>query len=184
MMHAGNLHLSKKFGALVAVDDVSFTVPAGEVLGFLGPNGAGKSTTMKMITGFLAPSAGTAIVCGHDIQREPLGGEAADRLPAGRRPGLSRYERRRVPRLHRPYPRVSRRRGAASGSPHIAELINIARRAAPADRDLVERLSAAGRGGAGAAARSRVLILDEPTDGLDPNQKHEMRGIIQSDEPR
>src|SRR5947207_7962743 len=66
------VHLTKKFGMLVAVDDVSFAVPKGEVLGFLGPNGAGKSTTMKMITGFLAPTAGTAIVCGHDILNEPL----------------------------------------------------------------------------------------------------------------
>src|SRR5580693_1750145 len=65
-------HLYKKFGPLVAVDDVSFTVARGEVLGFLGPNGAGKSTTMKMATGFLAPDAGTAIVCGHDIRQAPL----------------------------------------------------------------------------------------------------------------
>src|SRR6266700_1264192 len=64
--------LVKRFGPLVAVDDISFSVPAGEVLGFLGPNGAGKSTTMKMITGFLAPTAGTAVICGHDIQTEPL----------------------------------------------------------------------------------------------------------------
>src|SRR5258706_11378056 len=60
-------NLRKNFGPLVAVDDVSFAVKQGEVLGFLGPNGAGKSTTMKMATGFLAPTAGTAIVCGHDI---------------------------------------------------------------------------------------------------------------------
>ena len=65
-------HLVKHFGPLVAVDDVSFVVPRGEVLGFLGPNGAGKSTTMKMITGFVAPTAGTAIICGHDIEREPI----------------------------------------------------------------------------------------------------------------
>ncbi|HWD58867.1 MAG TPA: ATP-binding cassette domain-containing protein, partial [Stellaceae bacterium] len=65
MLEIRNLY--KKFGALVAVDDVSFTVARGEVLGFLGPNGAGKSTTMKMATGFLAPDRGTAIICGHDI---------------------------------------------------------------------------------------------------------------------
>src|SRR5713226_9837189 len=65
-------HLTKRFGPVTAVDDVSFRVARGEVLGFLGPNGAGKSTTMKMITGFLAPSTGTAIICGHDILREPL----------------------------------------------------------------------------------------------------------------
>src|SRR6185437_14893284 len=63
-------NLVKYFGPLRAVDAVSFSVPKGEVLGFLGPNGAGKSTTMKMITGFLAPSSGTASVCGHDIETE------------------------------------------------------------------------------------------------------------------
>src|SRR5579862_1732968 len=65
-------NLRKNFGPLVAVDDVSFTVKKGEVLGFLGPNGAGKSTTMKMATGFLAPTSGTAIVCGYDILTRPL----------------------------------------------------------------------------------------------------------------
>jgi ABC-2 type transport system ATP-binding protein len=65
-------HLVKSFGPLTAVDDVSFTVPQGEVLGFLGPNGAGKSTTMKMITGFLAPTAGTAIICGYDIAAQAI----------------------------------------------------------------------------------------------------------------
>ena len=64
--------LTKRFGPILAVDDVSFTVAKGEVLGFLGPNGAGKSTTMKMVTGFLSPTAGTAIVCGHDIQKAPI----------------------------------------------------------------------------------------------------------------
>ena len=70
MLEIKNLY--KHFGPLVAVDDVSFTVARGEVLGFLGPNGAGKSTTMKMITGFLAPSSGTVIVCGADVTREPI----------------------------------------------------------------------------------------------------------------
>lgn len=64
--------LTKHFGAIVAVDDVSFAVGRGEVLGFLGPNGAGKSTTMKMATGFLAPTAGTATICGFEIQDRPI----------------------------------------------------------------------------------------------------------------
>ncbi len=64
--------LSKRFGAFTAVDNVSFGVSRGEVLGFLGTNSAGKSTTMKMLTGFLAPSGGTAVVCGHDVLEEPL----------------------------------------------------------------------------------------------------------------
>jgi len=64
--------LSKRFGAFTAVDNLSFGVSRGEVLGFLGTNSAGKSTTMKMLTGFLAPSGGTAVVCGHDVLEEPL----------------------------------------------------------------------------------------------------------------
>ena len=65
-------NLSKQFGPFVAVDDISFSVKPGEVLGFLGPNGAGKSTTMKMATGFLTPTSGTAVICGHDIRKEPI----------------------------------------------------------------------------------------------------------------
>src|SRR3546814_13842118 len=77
-------HLTKRFGPIVAVDDVSFAVGRGEVLGFLGPNGAGKSTTMKMITGFLTPTAGTARVAGFAVRGHPLGnGRAAGREGVG-----------------------------------------------------------------------------------------------------
>ncbi|MGH8204129.1 MAG: ABC transporter ATP-binding protein, partial [Steroidobacteraceae bacterium] len=69
-------HLSKRYGALKAVDDVSFNVGSGEVLGFLGPNGAGKTTTMRIVTGFLAPTSGSVRVCGHDLEREPLAAKA------------------------------------------------------------------------------------------------------------
>ena len=64
--------LCKKYGNLAAVDELSFEVEAGEVLGFLGPNGAGKSTTMKMLTGFLTPTSGTAVINGHDIVNDSL----------------------------------------------------------------------------------------------------------------
>ena len=64
--------LTKHFGDIAAVSDLTFRVRPGEILGFLGPNGAGKSTTMRMIAGFIAPTSGTAIVCGHDVGREPL----------------------------------------------------------------------------------------------------------------
>jgi ABC-2 type transport system ATP-binding protein len=65
-------HLTKRFGAQTAVDDLSFEVPAGQILGFLGPNGAGKSTTLKMLTGMLEPNGGTATICGFDLLREPI----------------------------------------------------------------------------------------------------------------
>src|SRR5690349_21859094 len=77
-------NLSKHYGNIVAVDDVSFDVQPGQVLGFLGPNGAGKSTTMKMITGFLAPTAGAVKVCGHDVADSPiLAKRAMGYLPEG-----------------------------------------------------------------------------------------------------
>src|SRR3954471_1875537 len=76
--------LVRRFGPLTAVGGISLRVAKGEVLGFLGPNGAGKSTTMKMITGFLAPTEGTALVAGHDVVREPLAvKEAVGYLPEG-----------------------------------------------------------------------------------------------------
>src|SRR5690348_5635384 len=77
-------NLTKRYGPLLAVDNISFSVGPGEVLGFLGPNGAGKSTTMKMITGFLAPTAGKIRVCGHDIEASPLAAKACmGYLPEG-----------------------------------------------------------------------------------------------------
>ena len=175
-------HLVKCFGPLVAVDDVSFTVPQGEVLGFLGPNGAGKSTTMKMITGFLPPTAGTAIICGHDIALEPI---AAKRrigyLPEGapaypdmtasdflsfiaRIRGFSGSEARR---------RIGR----------VVDMINIAE----VVYQPIETLSKGFKRRVGVAQAllhdPDVLILDEPTDGLDPNQKYEMRKIIAAMRP-
>ena len=77
-------NLTKKYQWLVAVDDLSFSVEPGEVLGFLGPNGAGKTTTMRMIAGFITPSAGSASICGHDVVGEPLAAKAAvGYLPEG-----------------------------------------------------------------------------------------------------
>ena len=75
-------HLTKRYGALLAVNDISFTVEPGQVLGFLGPNGAGKSTTMKMITGFLTPTSGTVRVCGHDVEVDTARGEVLHGLSA------------------------------------------------------------------------------------------------------
>jgi ABC-2 type transport system ATP-binding protein len=170
-------NLVKKFGPLVAVDGVSFSVPAGEVLGFLGPNGAGKSTTMKMITGFLAPTAGTAVICGHDIQTEPL---AAKRqigyLPEGAPayPDMTAAEFLDfIAHIRGFHGNAARRRVA-----DIAELIHIA----DVLHQPIETLSKGYRRRVGVAQAllhdPAVLILDEPTDGLDPNQKHQVRKLI------
>jgi ABC-2 type transport system ATP-binding protein len=171
--------LKKYFGHIRAVDDVSFSVARGEVLGFLGPNGAGKSTTMKMATGFLAPTAGTARICGFDVQTDPVA--------AKRKMGY-------LPEGAPAYPDMT----AASFLDFIAAIrgfdgIARAKRVAAA----VERTQLAGildqsidtlskgfkrRVGLAQALLHDpdVLILDEPTDGLDPNQKHEVRNLIRS----
>jgi ABC-2 type transport system ATP-binding protein len=81
-------HLGKRYDTLTAVDDVSFEVRPGEVLGFLGPNGAGKSTTMRMLAGFITPTSGKASICGHDVESAPL----AD---------LRRNDGLRLPAVHR-----------------------------------------------------------------------------------
>jgi ABC-2 type transport system ATP-binding protein len=176
------VHLTKKFGPLVAVDDVSFRVPAGEVLGFLGPNGAGKSTTMKMVAGFLAPTSGTAVVCGHDILARPLHAKRQiGYLPEGAPayPDMTAAEFLAFVAHIRSYHGAEARKRVA----HIAELINIG----DVLHQPIETLSKGYRRRVGVAQAllhdPPVVILDEPTDGLDPNQKHEMRGIIRAMSP-
>ena len=176
-------HLVKKFGPLVAVDNVSFTVAAGEVLGFLGPNGAGKSTTMKMITGFLAPTSGTAVICGHDIQTEPL---AAKRRIGYLPEGAPAYPDMTAGEFLDFIAHIRGLRGteAKRRIAYIADLIHIA----DVMQQPIETLSKGYRRRVGVAQAllhdPAVLILDEPTDGLDPNQKYEMRGIIRALSPQ
>ena len=175
-------NLSKKFGPLVAVDGVSFTVPRGEVLGFLGPNGAGKSTTMKMATGFLAPDSGTALVCGHDIQREPV---AAKRLFGYLPEGAPGYPDMTVAAFLRFVAAIRGFAGteARARIDRIVELVHLNE----VCEQRIETLSKGFRRRVGVAQAlihdPPVVILDEPTDGLDPNQKHEMRGIIAAMRP-
>jgi ABC-2 type transport system ATP-binding protein len=175
--------LSKHFGPLVAVDDVSFTVPPGEVLGFLGPNGAGKSTTMKIVSGFLAPTSGTAVICGHDILREPLRAKRRiGYLPEGAPayPDMSAADFLDFIAHIRGFRGAEARKRIA----RIAELINLAE----VMHQPIETLSKGYRRRVGVAQAllhdPDVVVLDEPTDGLDPNQKHEMRGIIQQMSPQ
>lgn len=170
-------HLTKAFGAIKAVDDVSFKVAKGEVLGFLGPNGAGKSTTMKMITGFLPPSSGTATVAGFDVRRNPI--EVKKRvgyLPEG------------VPLWPDMTPRaflefIARVRGfaGAEAAKRIAVAVEKTQLGDVLDQP-IETLSKGFKRRVGLAQAllhdPEVLILDEPTDGLDPNQKHEVRELI------
>jgi ABC-2 type transport system ATP-binding protein len=175
-------NLTKDFGALRAVDGVSFSVDRGEVLGFLGPNGAGKSTTMKMITGFLAPTSGTASVCGHDIESDPL---AAKRALGYLPEGAPAYPDM-TPATFLDF--VARIRGLAGpakeariadvvGKVHIENVLH----------QRIDTLSKGFKRRVGLAQAilhdPPVLVMDEPTDGLDPNQKHEVRLLIRSMAP-
>jgi ABC-2 type transport system ATP-binding protein len=169
--------LTRRFGPILAVDDVSFTVRRGEVLGFLGPNGAGKSTTMKMITGFLAPTSGTAIVCGADIVAEPIAAkqhvgylpEGAPAYPDMTPAGFLRF----IARI--------RGFGGAEAQSRIAVAVEHTALASVLNQP-IETLSKGFKRRVGLAQAllhdPDVLILDEPTDGLDPNQKHEVRTLI------
>lgn len=170
-------NLTKHFGSLVAVDQISFQVARGEVLGFLGPNGAGKSTTMKMITGFLTPTSGTAIVHGHDVNRDPLAvkrslgylPEGAPAYPDMHPEGFLHFVAEiRGFRGEEKRQRVER----------AMELTNLE----GVRRQTIDTLSKGFKRRVGLAQAilhdPEVLILDEPTDGLDPNQKHEVRTLI------
>ncbi|HQT78768.1 MAG TPA: ABC transporter ATP-binding protein [Rhodopila sp.] len=170
--------LTKRFGAFTAVDDVSFQVHRGEVLGFLGPNGAGKSTTMRMLAGFMIPTAGTARIQGHDVQTDSV---AARRLLGFLPEGAPTYPEMSVQGFLRFCAKVRGYTGAelADRVDHALTLTTLRGvRLQP-----VETLSKGFKRRVGLAQAllhdPPVLVLDEPTDGLDPNQKHEVRNLIE-----
>ena len=96
-------HLSRQYGQQMAVNDISFEVNEGEIVGFLGPNGAGKSTTMKIITGFLPPTTGTALVGGKSITDHPLAVKKKSWVFARAQPVVPGHVRARIPGLHSRY---------------------------------------------------------------------------------
>ena len=170
--------LTKRFGSFLAVKGISFTVNKGEVLGFLGPNGAGKSTTMRMITGFIPPTSGTATLCGFDIRTQPV--------EAKRHLGY-------LPESAPCYPTMTVEEYLA----YAAELRGYTTRAERAEKvdaavarcrlervrhQTIETLSKGYRQRTCMAQAllhdPDILIMDEPTDGLDPNQKHIVREMI------
>jgi ABC-2 type transport system ATP-binding protein len=174
--------LTKRFGSFTAVDDVSFSVAKGEVLGFLGPNGAGKSTTMRMLAGFMTPTAGTARICGDDVVDRPV----AARRHLGFLPeGAPTYPEMTVTGFLRFCGRARGYHGAGlarcvARAMEMTQLEGV--RLQP-----VETLSKGFKRRVGLAAAllhdPPVLVLDEPTDGLDPNQKHEVRNLIRAMAP-
>ena len=169
--------LCKRFGTIQAVDNVSFNVERGEVLGFLGPNGAGKSTAMKMIMGFLEPDSGTARLEGFDIRNQPI----AARRNIG-------YMPEGAPSYHEMTPHgflgfIAGIRGF-SGS-EAKDRIATAAEQTQLGSVLYQPIDTLSRGFKRRVGLAQallhdpdILILDEPTDGLDPNQKHEVRSLI------
>jgi ABC-2 type transport system ATP-binding protein len=171
--------LTKRYGRHTVVDDLTFECAAGEVLGFLGPNGAGKSTTMKMVTGFVEPSAGTASICGHDIRSDAL----AARRRLGYLPEGAPLYAEMTPGSFLQF--IADVRGLA-GDTRRRRLDEVIGRLqlGPVLGQSIDTLSKGFKRRVGLAQAilhdPDVLILDEPTDGLDPNQKHEVRALIRS----
>jgi ABC-2 type transport system ATP-binding protein len=171
-------NLTRRYGDLTAVDSLSITVEPGQVLGFLGPNGAGKTTTMRLIAGFIAPSAGKVSVCGHSLASAPV---AARRCMGYLPEGAPGYDEMTVDRFLRFIADIreidiSRKRSRLA---EVIERLHLER----VLRQRLDTLSKGFRRRVGLAQAiihdPQVLILDEPTDGLDPNQKQEVRRLIQ-----
>ena len=172
-------NLNKHFGAIKAVRGISFEVAKGEVLGFLGPNGAGKSTTMRMITGFLPPSSGTALVGGYDVITDPIKvkqqiGYLPENAPA--------YESMTVANFLRFSGSIRNFRGS-----ELVDRVDNTIEKCSLQSVRNQTISTLSKGFRQRSCFAQailhdppVLIMDEPTDGLDPNQKHVVREMIQN----
>ncbi len=170
-------HLIKRYGAAMAVDDVSFEVGRGEVVGFLGPNGAGKSTTLRILAGFLGPTSGKVTIAGHDVVDEPF--EA--RRSVGYMPeGVPLYPEMRVVeylRFRAELKRVPRaiRRTNVEEAMRKAGVVEVAtKRIGHLSKGYRQRVGLADA----IVAKPPIVVLDEPTAGLDPNQIREARALV------
>lgn len=170
-------NLTKSFGSFKAVDDISFSIKPGEVVGFLGPNGAGKSTTMKMVTGFLEPDSGSSIINGFNVRENPLQAKKQlGYLPEGA-PAYGEmtplYMLRFIAKLRQLDKDYARKR-----IDHVIDQLQLG----DVLKKPIETLSKGFKRRVGIAQSilhdPDLLILDEPTDGLDPNQKFEVRKLL------
>src|SRR3954463_11056613 len=169
--------LCKQYGSFLAIRDVTFSIPAGQVVAFLGPNGAGKSTTMKILTGYLAPSAGTARIAGMDAARDRV--RAAERLGYLPENGPLYPEMTPIALL-----RFFGRARGLTGARLAARIDDVIHRCAleTVVEKSIRKLSKGYRQRVGMAQvllhEPDVLIMDEPTTGLDPNQIRQVRQTI------
>ena len=175
MIEASNL--SKYYGPFIAIEDISFRVPRGEVVAFLGPNGAGRSTTMKILTGYLAPSSGTARIAGHDMGTDRLAG--ATRL--GYLPENGPLYTDMTPRSLLEFFADARGMSRSHREERIEAVVKQCELGSVIGK-AIGKLSKGYRQRVGMAQvllhEPDVLILDEPTSGLDPNQIREVRDTI------
>ena len=170
-------HLVKSFGAKQAVDDISFDVERGEVLGFLGPNGAGKSTTMRIITGFYPPTSGSVTIGGFDIVENPLPAKRLIGYLPENAPGYADMT------VHGFLGFAADLRGLTGDAKKRA--VHAAVETCFLESVLYQTIDTLSKGYKHRTCLAQsiihdpaILVLDEPTDGLDPNQKHEVRGLI------
>lgn len=170
-------NLTKAFGPKIAVNDLSFNVERGEVLGFLGPNGAGKSTTMRMVTGFIPPTSGTISVGGHDVLQDPIRAKQLIGYLPENAPGYADMTVQGFLNF------VADLRGLRGDARRSA--VNRAVELCFLESVLYQTIDTLSKGYKHRTCLAQslihdpdVLILDEPTDGLDPNQKHEVRNLI------
>jgi ABC-2 type transport system ATP-binding protein len=170
-------HLVKRYGSRTAVDDVSFSVGKGDVVGFLGPNGAGKSTTLRVLSGFLGMTAGKVTVAGHDVTEDSYEARKAigympEAVPLYPEMRVAEYLAFRAELKHVPRKKRHAWVDEAMEEANVADVAT----------QLIGKLSKGYRQRVGLAdalvAKPPILILDEPTAGLDPNQIREVRALI------
>jgi ABC-2 type transport system ATP-binding protein len=170
-------HLSKFYGEQKAVNDISFSLGKGEIVGFLGPNGAGKSTTMKMITGYLTPDAGEVFVCGVDVVKDPIAiKKKIGYLPEANPLYYDMYVREYLAFIAGVHELINKQEAIEKVILLTGLTIESKKKISQLSKGYKQRVGLA----AALIHDPEILILDEPTSGLDPNQIIEIRNVIKA----